>query len=180
MNFHSTPCVSYWGHAERISPPLNETTEPCCSCSHKHNWKGLSLFHLRAEKKKKLKRIFSWEMSTEISIDPAFLDDFAAPCCAILIWQCTHTMVGNHSLSHWVHNLTFHNNASPPCCITRCSLHWPIFHGIRRWNGVFFFPFFFGISQEEKTVINTPCLVLTFTLDWFGPAWLACWVSRHC
>lgn len=38
-----------------------------------------------------LKPIFSPLLSAQISIDSPLLDDFAAPCWAVLIWQCTNS-----------------------------------------------------------------------------------------
>lgn len=41
--------------------------------------------------KSELKPIFSLQLSAEISIDSPLLDDFVAPCWAVLIWQCTNS-----------------------------------------------------------------------------------------
>ena len=66
------PVCPCWGRAERISLPLNETTEPCCSGSHKHNWKGTKPFSPEARKKRNWNRSFPGRCPQRLVLIPLF------------------------------------------------------------------------------------------------------------
>lgn len=82
-----------------------------------------------------LKPIFSPLLSAQISIDSPLLDDFAAPCWAVLIWQCT-----NSARSH-----------SSPLRVYNLNLHDGFIMMSNQWGNTQTDPFFMGLAIVKHT-----------------------------